>query len=214
MERGIIECAYIKFIILYLVRYFVKYISKIKSLINCMRRNKLNLKYITKMKNLILTITALFFTLSVSAQTVVDAAVSNKDFSTLVTALKAADLVGALSGEGPFTVFAPNNDAFSKIDAATLGSLLKPENVKALSNILTYHVVSGKLMASDVLNALESGNGVVELTALNGQAITAISKDGKIYLEDSQGNMSEIIATDVTGSNGVIHVISSVVMPK
>ncbi|MAS38395.1 MAG: beta-Ig-H3/fasciclin [Flammeovirgaceae bacterium] len=166
------------------------------------------------MKNLILTITALFFTLSVSAQTVVDAAVSNKDFSTLVTALKAADLVGALSGEGPFTVFAPNNDAFSKIDAATLGSLLKPENVKALSNILTYHVVSGKLMASDVLNALESGNGVVELTALNGQAITAISKDGKIYLEDSQGNMSEIIATDVTGSNGVIHVISSVVMPR
>ena len=166
------------------------------------------------MKNLILTITALLFTVSISAQTIVDAAVSNKDFSTLVTALKAADLVGALSGEGPFTVFAPNNEAFSKIDAGTLGNLLKPENVKALSNILTYHVVSGKLMASDVVNALESGNGSVELTALNGQTITAVSKYGKIYLEDSQGNMSEIIATDVAGSNGVIHVIDSVVMPE
>lgn len=166
------------------------------------------------MKNLILTLTALLFTMSVSAQTVVDAAVSNKDFSTLVTALKAADLVGALSGKGPFTVFAPNNDAFSKIDAGTLGDLLKPENVKALSNILTYHVVSGKLMASDVANALKSGNGKIDLKALNGQTITAISKDGKIYLEDSQGNMSEIIATDVAGSNGVIHVISSVVMPQ
>ena len=166
------------------------------------------------MKNLILTITALLFTISISAQTVVDAAVSNKDFSTLVTALKAADLVGALSGEGPFTVFAPNNEAFSKIDAGTLGNLLKPENVKALSNILTYHVVSAKLMASDVANALKSGNGKVELTALNGQTITAVSKDGKIYLEDSQGNMSEIIATDVAGSNGVIHVISSVIMPE
>ena len=166
------------------------------------------------MKNLFLTITALWFTISISAQTVVDAAVSNKDFSTLVTALKAADLVGALSGEGPFTVFAPNNEAFSKIDAGTLGDLLKPENVKALSNILTYHVVSAKLMASDVANALKSGNGKVDLTALNGQTITARSKDGKIYLEDSQGNMSEIIATDVAGSNGVIHVISSVIMPE
>ena len=166
------------------------------------------------MKKLIFTVTALFFTVSISAQTIVDAAVSNKDFSTLVTALKAADLVGALSGEGPFTVFAPNNEAFAKIDAETLGNLLKPENVKALSNILTYHVVSGKLMASDVANALKSGYGKAKLTALNGQNITAKSKNGKIYLEDSQGNMSEIIATDVVGSNGVIHVISSVVMPE
>tara|TARA_B100001109_G_scaffold166990_1_gene135996 strand:+ start:816 stop:1316 length:501 start_codon:yes stop_codon:yes gene_type:complete len=166
------------------------------------------------MKNLLLTFTALLFTISISAQTVVDVAVSNKDFSTLVTALKAADLVGALSSEGPFTVFAPNNDAFAKIDAETLGNLLKPENVKTLSNILTYHVVSGKLMASDVVSALESGYGKVELTALNGQNFTARSKGSKIYLEDSQGNMSEIIATDVAGSNGVIHVINSVVMPE
>ena len=166
------------------------------------------------MKNLILTIKALLFTVTLSAQTVVDVAVSNKDFSTLVTALKAADLVGALSGEGPFTVFAPNNDAFSKVDSETLGNLLKPENVKALSNILTYHVVFGKLMASDVAAALKSGYGRAKLTALNGQTLTARKKDGKIYLKDAQGNMSEIIATDVAGSNGVIHVISSVVMPE
>ena len=102
----------------------------------------------------------------------------------------------------------------AKIDSETLGSLLKPENVKALTNILTYHVVSGKLMASDVVSALKSGNGTVELTALNSQTITAVSKDGKIYLKDTQGNMSQIIATDVAGSNGVIHVIDSVVMPE
>ena len=166
------------------------------------------------MKKIILSFLALSFSFGVYSQTIVEAAVSNKDFSTLVTALKAADLVDALSGEGPFTVFAPNNAAFSKIDSETLASLLKPENVKALTNILTYHVVSGKLMASDVASALKSGYGKVKLTALNGQTITARSKGGKIYLKDSQGNMSEIIATDVAGSNGVIHVISSVVMPE
>ena len=166
------------------------------------------------MKKIILSLITLFLSFGIYSQTIVDAAASNKDFSTLVTALKAADLVDALSGEGPFTVFAPNNDAFAKIDSETLANLLKPENVKALTNILTYHVVSGKLMASDVANALKSGNGKVELTALNGQTVTAVSKDGKIFLEDSKGNMSEIIATDVAGSNGVIHVISSVVMPE
>jgi uncharacterized surface protein with fasciclin (FAS1) repeats len=166
------------------------------------------------MKKIILSFVALSFSLGVYSQTIVEAAVSNKDFSTLVTALKAADLVGALSGEGPFTVFAPNNDAFAKIDSETLGNLLKPENLKALTNILTYHVVSGKLMASDVASALKSGYGKAKLTALNGQTLTARSKDGKIFLEDSQGNMSQIIATDVAGTNGVIHVISSVVMPE
>ena len=166
------------------------------------------------MKKIILSFVALSLSFGIYSQTIVEAAVSNKDFSTLVTALKAADLVGALSGEGPFTVFAPNNAAFSKIDSETLGNLLKPENIAALTNILTYHVVSGKLMASDVASALKSGYGKVNLTALNGQTITARSKDGKIFLEDSQGNMSEIIATDVAGSNGVIHVISSVVMPE
>tara|TARA_B100000780_G_scaffold33686_1_gene21069 strand:+ start:4285 stop:4803 length:519 start_codon:yes stop_codon:yes gene_type:complete len=170
------------------------------------------------MKKLVLIFTVILsvaFSKNVSAQgTIVDVAVGNQDFSTLVTALKAADLVGALQGDGPFTVFAPTNDAFAKIDAKTLNSLLEEKNQKVLANILTYHVVSGKLAASDVVAALEKGNGSVELTALNGEVISVMQKDGKIWLKDSNGNYSEIVATDVMGSNGVIHVINTVVMPK
>jgi|TARA_B110000444_G_C18815318_1_gene584814 uncharacterized surface protein with fasciclin (FAS1) repeats len=170
------------------------------------------------MKKLVLSVTMILcvaFASSLSAQkTIVDVAVGNKDFTTLVTALKAADLVGALQGEGPFTVFAPTNDAFAKIDAKTLSSLLEAGNKEALANILTYHVVSGKLAASDVVAALKKGDGMVELKALNGQVITVTQKDDKIWLKDSNGDFSEIIATDVMGSNGVIHVIGTVVMPK
>lgn len=151
---------------------------------------------------------------AVAQGTVVDVAAGNKDFSTLVAAVKAADLVTALQGDGPFTVFAPTNSAFAKIDSTTLNSLLEPANQKALANILTYHVVSGKLGATDVVAALKAGNGVVELKALNGQVLTVMQKDGKIWLKDTNGNYSEIVATDVMGSNGVIHVIDSVVMPK
>jgi len=150
----------------------------------------------------------------VAQRTIVDVAISNKNFSTLVTALKSADLVGALQGNGPFTVFAPTNDAFAKIDSETFNSLLEEKNQKVLSNILTYHVISGKLVASDVVAALSKNNGSVELTALNGQRITVMEKDGKIWLKDSKGNYSEISATDVMGSNGVIHVIDTVVMPE
>lgn len=145
---------------------------------------------------------------------IVQTAVSVDDFSTLVTALKAADLVGALQGEGPFTVFAPTNDAFSKIDAKTLNSLLEPKNKKALTSILTYHVISGKLEASDVVKALKKGKGKVELTTLSGAKLKAINKNGGIYLKDENGNYSQIIKTDVMAKNGVIHVIESVVMPK
>ena len=170
------------------------------------------------MKKLVFILTIILsvaFPKNVIAQgTIVDVAVNNKDFSTLVTALKAADLVGALQGDGPFTVFAPTNDAFGKLDSKTLSSLLEKENQKALANILTYHVVSGKLAASDVVAALKKGNGSVDLTALNGQVINVMQKDGKIWLKDSNGNYSEIVATDVMGSNGVIHVINTVVMPK
>lgn len=165
---------------------------------------------------LILTITmSLALSQNATAQeTIVDVAVGNEDFSTLVTALKAADLVGALQGDGPFTVFAPTNDAFAKIDSKTLGSLLEAKNQKALANILTYHVISGKLNATAVVDALKKGNGTVELKALNGQVLTVLQKDGKIWLKDTMGNYSEIVATDVMGSNGVIHVINTVVMPK
>lgn len=161
------------------------------------------------------TVVALTFSNTTTAQgTIVDVAVGNENFSTLVTALKAAELVKALQSDGPFTVFAPTNDAFAKIDAKTLNSLLEKKNQKALANILTYHVVSGKLVASDVVAALKKGNGKVELKALNGQTLTVIQKDGKIWLKDQNGNYSQITATDVMSSNGVIHVIDSVVMPN
>ena len=170
------------------------------------------------MKKLVLILTiamTLVISKNVVAQgTIVDVAVGNEDFSTLVTALKAADLVGALQGDGPFTVFAPTNDAFAKIDPSALSSLLEAENQKALANVLTYHVISGKITAADVVSALEKGNGVVELKALNEQVLTVVQKDGKIWLKDANGNYSEIVATDVMGSNGVIHVINAVVMPN
>lgn len=160
-------------------------------------------------------VAALTFSTAATAQkTIVDVAVGNEDFSTLVAALKAADLVSALQGDGPFTVFAPNNAAFAKIDQATLGSLLEPKNKKALTNILTYHVVPSKLMASDVVAALKKNNGSVEVKGLNGQVLTVMSKDGKIWIKDQNGNYSEIIATDVKADNGVIHVIDTVIMPK
>jgi len=145
---------------------------------------------------------------------IVDIAVSVEDFSTLVTALKAADLVGALKGEGPFTVFAPVNSGFAKIDEATLNSLLEPANKEKLSALLTYHVVSGKLAASDVAAALKSGKGKAELTTLQGGKLSAVSKDGGIFLMDANGNYSKITKTDVMASNGVIHIIEDVVMPK
>jgi uncharacterized surface protein with fasciclin (FAS1) repeats len=168
-----------------------------------------------KLVFILTTFVALTISQTATAQkTIVDAAVSNENFTTLVAALKAADLVGALQGEGPFTVFAPTNDAFAKIDKDALANLLKPENKKALTNILTYHVIPGKLMASDVVAALKKGNGKVEVKALNGTVLTVMQKDGKIWLKDQAGNYSEITATDVTGSNGVIHVIDTVVMPE
>ena len=170
------------------------------------------------MKKLIFILTtfvALTFSQTATAQkTIVDVAVGNEDFSTLVAALTAADLVAALQGDGPFTVFAPTNSAFAKIDKDALGNLLKPENKAALANILTYHVIPSKLMASDVVAALKKGNGSVEVKALNGTVLTVLSKDGKIWLKDQAGNYSEIVATDVAASNGVIHVIDTVVMPK
>ncbi len=177
--------------------------------------NQLNQKIMKKSVFILTMIFGLMIAQTTTAQnTIVDAAVGNEDFSTLVAALTAADLVPALQGDGPFTVFAPTNAAFAKIDSKTLNSLLEKKNQKALSNILTYHVVSGKLTAADVVAALKKGNGKVELKALNGDMLTVMQKDGKIWLKDQKGNYSEITATDVMGSNGVIHVIDSVVMPK
>ena len=147
------------------------------------------------------------------AATIVGVAASNENFSTLVAAVKAADLVGTLNSEGPFTVFAPTNEAFAKLPAGTVESLLKAENKGTLTSILTYHVVAGKFMASDVVKAMKDNNGKFVITTVNGEKLTAHIKDGNVMLMDAKGNSSTIILTDVDASNGVIHAIDSVVMP-
>lgn len=134
-------------------------------------------------------------------QTVVDIAVGNSDFSTLVTALKAARLVDTLSGAGPFTVFAPTNDAFAKLPAGTVEMLLKPENKDKLTSILTYHVVPGKVLAAAVVK-LDSAK------TMQGSMVD-IKVDGAKVMVDG----ANVVATDISGSNGVIHVIDSVIMP-
>ncbi|MCL4127581.1 UNVERIFIED_CONTAM: hypothetical protein GTU68_038846 [Idotea baltica] len=133
---------------------------------------------------------------------VVDTAVAAGNFKTLVAAVQAAGLVETLKGDGPFTVFAPNDDAFAKIPAEKLEELLKPENKETLQGILTYHVVSGNVMAADVVT-LSSAKTV------NGQEVTVKVSDGKVTVDGAN-----VIATDIKCGNGVIHVIDSVIMPK
>jgi len=145
--------------------------------------------------------------------TIVGVAASNADFSTLVAAVKAAGLVETLNSEGPFTVFAPTNDAFAKLPEGTVDSLLKEENKGTLTSILTYHVVAGKFVAADVLKAIKDNGGKFIITTVNGEKLKAYTKDGKVMLKDAKGNTATIILTDVEASNGVIHAIDSVVMP-
>ena len=145
--------------------------------------------------------------------TIVGVAASNDNFSTLVAAVQAADLVATLNSDGPFTVFAPTNDAFAKLPEGTVETLLKAENKGTLTSILTYHVVAGKFMASDVLDAIQKNNGSFVIPTVNGEKLTASLKDGKVLLTDSKGNYSTVILTDVGASNGVIHAIDTVVMP-
>lgn len=144
---------------------------------------------------------------------VVDIAIGSDDHTTLVTAVKAADLVGALKGEGPFTVFAPSNGAFGKLPAGTLEQLVKPESKDALTSVLTYHVVAGNLDAAAVVAAISAGGGKAVLTTLNGAELTGAMEGGNVVLTDSKGGKSVVTATDLKGSNGVVHVIDSVLMP-
>ena len=150
---------------------------------------------------------------STPAETIVGVAASNENFSTLVAAVKAADLVATLNSEGPFTVFAPTNEAFAKLPEGTVENLLKPENKAMLSSVLTYHVVAGKFMAADVVKAIAENNGKFVITTVNGEKLTAYVNDGKVLLKDAKGSVSTIVLTDVAASNGVIHAIDSVVMP-
>jgi len=153
--------------------------------------------------------------LSASAQkTVVDVAVGSKAHTTLVAAVKAAGLVETLQGAGPFTVFAPTNEAFAKLPKGTVESLLKPENKATLTKILTYHVVAGNLDATAVLAAIKAGNGKVTVKTVSGGSLTASLKNGKVILTDEKGGTATVTATDLKAGNGVIHVIDGVVMPK
>jgi uncharacterized surface protein with fasciclin (FAS1) repeats len=147
-------------------------------------------------------------------KTIVGVAAGNKNFTTLVAAVKAAGLVDILSSTGPFTVFAPVNSAFGKLPEGTVASLLKPENKELLTAILTYHVVAGEFKAAAVIKAIKDNNGKFVITTVQGGTLTASLKDGKVILTDVKGNVSTIIITDVAASNGVIHAIDSVVMPK
>ncbi len=147
-------------------------------------------------------------------KTVVENAIASKDHTTLVAAIKAADLVATLSGAGPFTVFAPTNAAFKNLPAGALDMLLKPENKSKLSAILTYHVVSGNLDSKAIVAAIKKGNGKATLTTVQGGKLVG-SIDGKdVVLTDEKGNKAKVTAVDIASSNGVIHVIDAVVMHK
>jgi len=145
---------------------------------------------------------------------IVETAVSNDNFSTLVAAVQAGDLVDALSSEGPFTVFAPTNDGFNKLPEGTLGTLLKPENKGTLQSILKYHVVSGKFMAGDVIKAINDNGGEFSVETLQGNELTLKLWEGSVYVIDAKGNKAKVIIADVDTSNGVIHAIDNVVLPE
>lgn len=146
--------------------------------------------------------------------TIVGVAAGNEAFSTLVAAVKAAGLVETLSSEGPFTVFAPTNDAFGKLPEGTVESLLKPEAKGTLTAVLTYHVVAGKFEAAAVVDAIKKNNGKFEVTTVQGGTITLSLEGGNVMLTDAKGGKSTVIIPDVAASNGVIHAIDSVVMPQ
>ena len=154
------------------------------------------------------------FTSAQMSKTVVGIAVDSKDHTTLVAAVKAAGLVETLSGAGPFTVFAPTNAAFAALPAGTVDGLLKPESKATLTKILTYHVVAGKIDAAGVVKAITDGHGKAVLKTVSGGTLTATLEGKNVVLVDEKGGKSTVTATDLMGSNGVVHVINHVLMPK
>jgi len=145
---------------------------------------------------------------------IIENAVNSKDHTTLVAAVKAAGLVETLQGKGPFTVFAPTNEAFSKLPAGTVETLLKPENIKTLQTILTYHVVAGKMNSSDIAKAIKAGKGKAALKTVSGGTLTAWMDGKDLYISDESGNKAKVTISDVNQSNGVIHVVDTVLLPK
>jgi uncharacterized surface protein with fasciclin (FAS1) repeats len=145
---------------------------------------------------------------------IIDNAVNSKDHTTLVAAVKAAGLVETLKGAGPFTVFAPTNEAFAKLPAGTVDNLVKPENKATLTKILTYHVVAGRWSAAELVAKIKAGGGKAELKTVSGGTLTAMLQGKKVYLVDEKGGKSWVTIADVFQSNGVIHVVNTVLMPK
>jgi uncharacterized surface protein with fasciclin (FAS1) repeats len=145
---------------------------------------------------------------------IVENAVNSADHTTLVAAVKAAGLVDTLEGPGPFTVFAPTNEAFAKLPAGTVDMLVKPENKEMLTKILTYHVVSGHLSTNDLEKMIKDGHGKAELTTVSGGKLWAMEKMGKIELKDEKGGVATITISNVFQSNGVIQVVDTVLMPN
>ena len=145
---------------------------------------------------------------------IIENAVNSADHTTLVAAVKAAGLVDTLSGAGPFTVFAPTNEAFAKLPAGTVDTLLKPESKDTLTKVLTYHVVAGRMSSAELKKMIRQGKGFAELTTVAGGKLWAMEKDGHIVLKDEKGGMSTVTIPNVFQSNGVIHVVDTVVMPN
>ena len=147
------------------------------------------------------------------SKNIVQNAVNSKDHTTLVAAVKAAGLVDTLQSPGPFTVFAPTNEAFAKLPAGTVDTLLKPENKKSLTNVLTYHVVPGRLSAKDLMEKIRAGNGKAMLKTVEGEELTFAEKDGRLWIWDAKGGSAQLTIRNVMQSNGVIHVIDTVLLP-
>jgi uncharacterized surface protein with fasciclin (FAS1) repeats len=180
---------------------------------------------IFKLFTIVMTAAAISFSGSLDAQNmkkekkamsktnIVEAASNSADHTTLVAAVKAADLAGTLQSEGPFTVFAPTNAAFEKLPAGTVETLLKPENKKMLQDILTYHVVAGDFKAGDVVSAIKKGNGTATFETVNGGSISAMMEGNNVKIKDAAGNVATVTAADLNQSNGVIHVLDTVLLP-
>lgn len=148
------------------------------------------------------------------SKNIVENAVNSKDHTTLVAAVTAAGLVETLQSTGPFTVFAPTNAAFEKLPAGTVDNLVKPENKSTLTTVLTYHVVPGRLNSKELMKWIKKGAGTAELTTVQGGKLWIMEKDGMLWIKDEKGGMAKVAIADVNQSNGVIHVIDTVVMPK
>jgi uncharacterized surface protein with fasciclin (FAS1) repeats len=145
---------------------------------------------------------------------IIENAVNSADHTTLVAAVKAAGLVDTLQGAGPFTVFAPTNAAFAKLPAGTVDTLLKPENKPTLTKVLTYHVVAGRLSSMDLKKAIKAGNGSATLKTVSGGTLWATMQGSDVVLKDEKGGMAKVTQANVFQSNGVIHVIDTVVLPQ